>query len=956
MSFFNILYAVFIGPLQLFFEVIYSIAYRVIGNPGLCIIVLSLSMNFLVLPLYKRADEMQAQERDIENKLKRGIDHIKKTFKGDDRMMMLQTYYRQNNYSPLSALKGSVSLLLEIPFFIAAYEFLSGLELLQGVSFGPLKNLGEPDGLLVIGSVAINVLPILMTAINLISSAIYTKGSPAKTKVQLYVMALFFLVFLYKSPSGLVFYWTLNNLFSLVKTIFFKLKNASFILACMAAVAGVGAIGVAVVRYATSNIKIAAVLIILGLLLEIPIILTILKKKGKKLPEIKAIPCKRLFVTTGILLSVLVGLLIPSAVINDSPLEFVNSSFFYNPVWYIVNAMALAVGTFLVWFNVFYSLAGNVGKVIFERILVAFSVVAIADYMFFGKDLGIMSSSLIFDTGMSYSAKSVAINLSVVAAVSAVMVVAAHFLKKKLAPVMLIAGIAIAAMGIVNINGIAREINKYNSVRREDGEPEIALSQNGQNVVYIMLDRAMGLYLPYIFNELPELKEQFDGFVYYDNVVSYAGFTNMATPAMFGGYEYTPEKLNKRINEPLMDKHNEALSVLPVMFADNGYDVTLFNPSYANYQWIPDVSYFDQYEGVNAYLTYGKFISTEQKEFSIKNSKRNFFCYSLMKTMPLLIQPTVYDAGAYNSLSFYTEEVFLGQTGTDKSHAEGLRPEAMDYFYTMDNLSEMTKVLDDDSNNYFMYVCELAHDVMLYQEPEYEPSMNVDNAEFDAAHADRFTLDGKTLKFDTYDQMAHYESNVVALKKLGEWLEYLKENDLYDNTRIIIVADHGSGMKQVDDCMLDETNLDNPNMRFTDGMYADASAGNMYDMNFYYPLMLFKDFESTGFSVNSEFMTNADVPTMLTHGIIDNPVNPFTGNPINSDAKTNDGVYILISDGWGINANNGSVFFAGDWVNVSDDMRIKSNWRITQQNSTSPHVHMELDMELWTEMRKLQGY
>ena len=41
--------------------------------------------------------------------------------------------YRQNNYSPTNALRGSVSLLLEIPFFIAAYHFLSNLELLRGV-------------------------------------------------------------------------------------------------------------------------------------------------------------------------------------------------------------------------------------------------------------------------------------------------------------------------------------------------------------------------------------------------------------------------------------------------------------------------------------------------------------------------------------------------------------------------------------------------------------------------------------------------------------------------------------------------------------------------------------------------------------------------------------------------------------------------------------------------------
>ena len=101
---------------------------------------------------------------------------------------MLQTYYRQNNYKPTNALNGSVSLLLEIPFFMAAYQFLSGLTVLDGVSFGPIKNLGAPDGMLVIGTLAINVLPVLMTLINVISSAIYLKGFPLKTKIQLYAM------------------------------------------------------------------------------------------------------------------------------------------------------------------------------------------------------------------------------------------------------------------------------------------------------------------------------------------------------------------------------------------------------------------------------------------------------------------------------------------------------------------------------------------------------------------------------------------------------------------------------------------------------------------------------------------------------------------------------------------------------------------------------------------------
>ena len=78
MTFFQILDSLLLQPLQLLFEVVYVNANRVIGNPGLSIIVLSLVMNFLVLPLYMRADALQEEERDMEARLHRGVTHIKK--------------------------------------------------------------------------------------------------------------------------------------------------------------------------------------------------------------------------------------------------------------------------------------------------------------------------------------------------------------------------------------------------------------------------------------------------------------------------------------------------------------------------------------------------------------------------------------------------------------------------------------------------------------------------------------------------------------------------------------------------------------------------------------------------------------------------------------------------------------------------------------------------------------
>ena len=100
MSIPSILYTLIISPLELLLEVIFTVADKIIGNAGLSIIFLSIVVNFLVLPLYKRADELQAEERDIQAKMAYRIKRTKETFKGDERFMMLQEYYRINHYKP----------------------------------------------------------------------------------------------------------------------------------------------------------------------------------------------------------------------------------------------------------------------------------------------------------------------------------------------------------------------------------------------------------------------------------------------------------------------------------------------------------------------------------------------------------------------------------------------------------------------------------------------------------------------------------------------------------------------------------------------------------------------------------------------------------------------------------------------------------------------------------------
>ena len=222
----EILHRLILGPLELLFDTVYALGFRVTGSPGLSIVLLSLAMNLMMLPIYRRADRIQQEEREQAALLKPGIEKIKRAFTGDERFMMLQTYYRQNGYKPYgSVLRGSLSLLLEVPFFMAAYSYLSGLSLLQGAAFGPIRDLGKPDALIMLGGTAIHLLPVLMTLISMISGAVYTRGLPRRESLQLYGMALIFLVLLYGAPSGLALYWTLNNAFSLVKNLLRKIAD-----------------------------------------------------------------------------------------------------------------------------------------------------------------------------------------------------------------------------------------------------------------------------------------------------------------------------------------------------------------------------------------------------------------------------------------------------------------------------------------------------------------------------------------------------------------------------------------------------------------------------------------------------------------------------------------------------------------------------------------------------------
>lgn len=79
----------------------------------------------------------------------------------------------------------------------------------------------------------------------------------------------------------------------------------------------------------------------------------------------------------------------------------------------------------------------------------------------------------------------------------------------------------------------------------------------------------MNFFIDPIFKHSEIVKKEYTGFTLFKNTIAFGPNTNISTPSLFGGYEYTPDNINKRSTELLVDKHNETMSVLPRLFSEH---------------------------------------------------------------------------------------------------------------------------------------------------------------------------------------------------------------------------------------------------------------------------------------------------------------------------------------------------------------------------------------------------
>ena len=209
----------------LFFAIDYF--FKLLGNYGLAIIAITICIRLVFFPLANFSFRSMAKMKALQPEMVR----LKELHK-DDKMKLQQemmALYKKEKVNPMS---GCLPILVQIPVFFALYKVLFvTIEMRQMPFYGWIKDLSERDptslfnlfGLLpydVPSFLVIGAWPVAMG----VSMWVQQKLNPAPTDAMQAKIFMFFPLFLTvilaPFPSGLVIYWTINNILTMAQQVF----------------------------------------------------------------------------------------------------------------------------------------------------------------------------------------------------------------------------------------------------------------------------------------------------------------------------------------------------------------------------------------------------------------------------------------------------------------------------------------------------------------------------------------------------------------------------------------------------------------------------------------------------------------------------------------------------------------------------------------------------------------
>jgi YidC/Oxa1 family membrane protein insertase len=197
---------------------------RFIPNYGVIIIIISVLTKILFYRLTHKSTRSMKDMQRLQPKIKELQEKHK-----DDKEKLNKEMMRLYKEAGVNPLGGCLPLLLQMPVFIALYNVLRNTIELRGAPFALwINDLSSPDVLFnfgvsipFIGS-EFHLLPILMGGAMVLQTKMggspTGEGAPAaQTKMMSTMMPIMFTFIFYGMPSGLVLYWLVNNVLSIVQ-------------------------------------------------------------------------------------------------------------------------------------------------------------------------------------------------------------------------------------------------------------------------------------------------------------------------------------------------------------------------------------------------------------------------------------------------------------------------------------------------------------------------------------------------------------------------------------------------------------------------------------------------------------------------------------------------------------------------------------------------------------------
>ncbi|MBS9880382.1 membrane protein insertase YidC [Vibrio sp. 665] len=177
-----------------------------VGNWGVAIICLTFIVRGAMYPLTKAQYTSMAKMRMLQPKLQAMRERI-----GDDRQRMSQEMMELYKKEKVNPLGGCLPLILQMPIFIALYwALMESVELRHSPFFGWIHDLSAQD--------PYYILPLLMGASMFLIQKMSptTVTDPMQQKIMTFMPVMFTFFFLF-FPSGLVLYWLVSNIVTLIQ-------------------------------------------------------------------------------------------------------------------------------------------------------------------------------------------------------------------------------------------------------------------------------------------------------------------------------------------------------------------------------------------------------------------------------------------------------------------------------------------------------------------------------------------------------------------------------------------------------------------------------------------------------------------------------------------------------------------------------------------------------------------